>query len=57
MWEAYITTAKEDLPNAKLCHDKLHLVKYLNEAVDIVRRKETKTQDELLNSRFPLHRC
>lgn len=52
MWEAYITTVKEDLPTAKLCHDKFHLVKYLNGAVDIVRRKETKTQDELRNSRY-----
>jgi len=52
MWEAYITTIKEDLPAAKLCHDKFHLVKYLNEAVDIVRRKETKTQEELRHSRF-----
>lgn len=52
MWEAYITTVKEDLPAAKLCHDKFHLVKYLNAAVDIVRRKETKTQEELKNSRY-----
>ena len=52
MWEAYITTIKEDLPAAKLCHDKFHLVKYLNAAVDIVRRKETKTQEELRNSRY-----
>lgn len=52
MWEAYITTVKEELPSSKLCHDKFHLVKYLNAAVDIVRRKETKTQDELLGSRY-----
>lgn len=52
MWEAYINTAKEELPKAKLCHDKFHLVKYLNQAVDIVRRKETKTQEELRNSKY-----
>ena len=52
MWEAYITTVKEELPSAKLCHDKFHLVKYLNAAVDMVRRKETKTQEELRHSRF-----
>lgn len=52
MWEAFITTTKEELPKAKLCHDKFHLVKYLNEAVDIVRRKETKTQEVLRNSRY-----
>ena len=37
----------EDLPSAKLCHDKFHLVKYLNAAVDMVRRKETKTQNTI----------
>ena len=52
MWEAYITTAKEELPTAKLCHDKFHLVKYLNEAVDIVRRKETKSEEELRHTRY-----
>lgn len=52
MWEAYMTTVKEDLPKAKLCHDKFHLVKYLNEAVDKVRRRESKTQEELRNSRY-----
>ena len=52
MWEAFITTSKEELPKAKLCHDKFHLVKYLNNAVDVVRRKETKTQTELKNTRF-----
>jgi len=52
MWEAYITTVKEELSDAKLCHDKFHLVKYLNAAVDIVRRKETKTQAQLKNSRY-----
>jgi transposase len=52
MWEAYITTVTEELPKAKLCHDKFHLVKYLNEAVDKVRRKETKTQEELKHSRY-----
>ncbi len=52
MWEAYIKTVKEELPKAKLCHDKFHLVKYLNAAIDIARRKETKTQSALINSRF-----
>lgn len=52
MWEAYIKTAETELPDAKLCHDKFHLVKYLNAAIDIVRRKEAKRQDTLRNSRF-----
>ena len=52
MLPAYIRTVKEDLPGTKLCHDRFHLVKYLNEAVDMVRRKETKTQEELRHSRY-----
>ncbi len=52
MLPAYINTVKEELPATKLCHDKFHLVKYLNEAVDKVRRKETKTQEELRHSRY-----
>jgi transposase len=52
MWEAYIKTVKDQLPAAKICHDKFHLVKYLNQAVDIVRRKETKTQEALKHSRY-----
>jgi transposase len=34
MWEAFINTVREELSDSKLCHDKFHLVKYLNEAVD-----------------------
>ena len=52
MWEAYITTTKEKLPQAKLCHDKFHLVKYLNDAVDQIRRKESKYQDELRKTKY-----
>lgn len=52
MWPAFISSVKEELPKAKICHDKFHLVKYLNEAVDKVRRREIKKQDELKNSRY-----
>lgn len=52
MWEAYINTVREELPNSKLCHDKFHLVKYLNEAVDQVRRKETKRHEELRHTKY-----
>lgn len=52
MWEAYINTVREELPNSKLCHDKFHLVKYLNEAVDQVRRKETKKHEELRHTKY-----
>jgi len=52
MWEAYITSVKEILPKAKLCYDKFHLVKYLNQAVDKVRRQEVKKQHELKQTRY-----
>jgi transposase len=42
MWDAFITSAKENAPNAEIVHDKFHLAKYLNEAVDKVRRAEHK---------------
>lgn len=52
MWEAYINTCKEELPQAKLCNDKFHLVKYLNEAVDKVRKQEVKEQHELKQTKY-----
>lgn len=52
MWEAYINTTQIEFKNAKLCHDKFHLIQYLNKAVDQVRRTEVKTQEELKKSRY-----
>ena len=54
MWEAYINVAKETLPNTKIVHDRFHLVKYLNDAIDKVRRREVKTHEELKHARFVL---
>jgi transposase len=54
MWEAFISVAKEKLPEAEIVHDKFHLVKYLNEAIDKVRRREVKEHDELKKSRSAL---
>lgn len=42
MWDAFITSAKTNAPQADIVHDKFHISKYLNEAVDKVRRKEHK---------------
>jgi transposase len=44
MWPAYINTALENLPGGekKITFDKFHVVKYLNEALDKVRRQEHK---------------
>jgi transposase len=54
MWKAFIQTAQEILPNASIVHDRFHLVKYLNEAIDKVRRREVKQHQELKNCRYAL---
>jgi transposase len=43
MWDAYITSATHQVPQADIVHDKFHIAKYLSEAVDHVRRAEHKT--------------
>lgn len=42
MWPAYYEAAIETIPNAhdKIVYDKFHIIKYINEAVDTVRREE-----------------
>jgi transposase len=44
MWEAFIQSTQEHIPNAKdkIVFDKFHVVGHLNEAVDKVRRSEHK---------------
>jgi transposase len=55
MWKAYLRAAEKQLPNSEVAHDRFHLVKYLNHAIDKVRRKEVKAQGELLkHSRYVL---
>jgi transposase len=54
MWKSYIAMALKKLPQAEIVHDKFHLIKYLNEAIDKVRRREVKKHEELKNSRYAL---
>ena len=54
MWKAYMNGCKEKLPKAKVVHDRFHLVKYLNEAIDKVRRREVKEHEDLKQSRYAL---
>lgn len=54
MWQAFMATAKEELPQAEIVHDKFHLIKYLNEAIDKVRRREVKTHTQLKHSRYAM---
>jgi transposase len=42
MWEPFITTIREQAPQADVVHDRYHVSAYLNEAVDKVRRQEHK---------------
>lgn len=54
MWKAYLSVTKQKLPNAEIVHDRFHLVKYLNIAIDKVRRKEVKEQEELKHCKYIL---
>lgn len=54
MWPAFIATAQEQLPAAQIVHDKFHLIQYLNQAIDKVRRREVKKHQELKHSRYVL---
>jgi transposase len=42
MWPAYEAAARQNAPQAEIVHDKFHVSKHLNEAVDQVRRAENK---------------
>ena len=42
MWSAYLKSIRANAPNAEIVHDRFHVSKYLNEAVDKVRRQEHK---------------
>lgn len=52
MWKAFNTVVDEVFPKAKKVHDRFHLIKYLNEAIDNVRKREVKKNDVLINSRY-----
>jgi len=43
MWPAYVKSASTNAPNADIVHDRFHISKHLNEAVDKVRRGEHKS--------------
>jgi len=54
MWQSYINVSKELLSNASIVHDRFHLIKYLNKAIDQIRRKEVKDNPILKNARYVL---
>lgn len=52
MWDPFRDAIRELMPYAAICHDPFHIVKHLNGAVDSVRRREVKTQQELKRKRY-----
>ncbi|MDD3566840.1 MAG: transposase [Bacteroidales bacterium] len=50
MWRPYMQSAERKVPNAELVHGKLHLGKYLNEAIDKVRRREVLKKQPVLTA-------
>jgi transposase len=42
MWKPFMKTSRASLPHADIVHDRFHVIKYLNDAVDATRRKEAK---------------
>jgi transposase len=42
MWKPFAIAASKHLPQADIVHDRFHISKYLNEAVDMVRRQESR---------------
>lgn len=42
MWQAYENSVNKHAPQADIVHDRFHITKHLNEAVDKVRRQENK---------------
>lgn len=52
MSPAFIKGVKENLPNATITFDKFHILKIINEAVDEVRRQESRVSEELKGKRY-----
>jgi len=52
MWKPYINATKDIIPNAEIVHDKFHLVKMMNDAVDKVRKREVKQHEALRNTKY-----
>ena len=54
IWQPFLKAIQSQLPQALVVHDRFHLVKYLNECMDKVRRKDVATEDILKESRYAL---
>jgi transposase len=52
MGAAFISGVRSNFPNARITFDKFHVVKLVNDAVDEVRRGESKTSDWIKGTRY-----
>ena len=52
MSQAFVSGVERHFPKARITFDRFHLMKVLNEAVDEVRREESKSRPELAKSRY-----
>jgi transposase len=52
MWKAYANAVAEKMPQADIVHDRSHISQHLNEAVDKVRRKDSKQLAEAGDKRL-----
>lgn len=52
MSPAFIKGVTENLPNAQITFDKFHILKIINEAVDIVRKEEVSTNKLLKGTKY-----
>ena len=52
MSPAFISGITEQFPESSLTFDKFHVMKMVNEAVDLVRREEQHHNAELKNTRY-----
>lgn len=52
MWKPYKIITGKHIPKAKIVYDRFHLIKYLNDAIDKVRRRESKFYTDLKNTRY-----
>ncbi len=53
MWPAFENSSNEALPNTNIVHDKFHVSKHLNEAVDKVRKAEHRKRGAPKRSEAP----
>jgi transposase len=42
MWDPFVNSIRANVPDAEIVYDKFHIAKHLGEAVDLVRRRESK---------------